>query len=383
MTDSITIAYIDTARQRQLYSATSDSSIIIGRQSNLSIQQQHPLVSDRHCLIRFSKSYKRWVVEDSASDNGTFLNGDRVSKARILSNNDRIRLGQDGPILSIGFSSDTQTTAASSTPINKVLTPAKPSSAASTNSTSQIPVVLGLFIVVATGLAITHFTSSSGVVQTPSMPPQTTPQTPASICSGSSFEADEIYKRLLPTVVRITTTTDGGTGTGSGVIIDSSSNGSKILTNYHVVEGSEQVTLIFPDNSSSTGTVIKAGGDQQLKDDLALVSTSRSGLSKAHISTHIKVGQNVFVLGSPALGEDTDAVLQWSLTKGIVSNVDPAGEPGIFQTDAGINPGNSGGPIFDAQGCVVGLAVAVPSDRTVQQVGFAISSDSIKAFLAR
>ena len=70
------------------------------------------------------------------------------------------------------------------------------------------------------------------------------------------------------------------------------------------------------------------------------------------------------------------------MTSGIVSNIDPFEEDGIFQTDAGINPGNSGGPIFNSKGCVVGIAVAVPSDRTVQQVGFAISSTAINRFLA-
>lgn len=199
------------------------------------------------------------------------------------------------------------------------------------------------------------------------------------ICSGITFEPEELYRRVKPTVVQIKTPS----GWGSGVIIASTAVESTILTNLHVVEGYDRVTLLYPQNSPSSGNVIRAGGQDQLKDDLALITTSRGNLSTAKVSTDLTVGQTVFVLGSPGLGEQTDAVTQWSLTKGIVSNVDPAGLPGIFQTDAGINPGNSGGPIFNIQGCLVGLAVAVPSDRSIQQVGFAITSESINTFLGQ
>jgi pSer/pThr/pTyr-binding forkhead associated (FHA) protein len=385
MSQSITLAFIDASRSRQIYTASTDKTISIGSSSSSSIQQSHPYVASNHCRIRFSSSYNRWIIEDQGAPKGTYLNDERISKARVLSNNDRVRLGVDGPILSVGIKIESQAISPSSKTSHSVPQhlPTPPSSSQGSKQTPALPPAL-LFLFAIGAVAAIAFTRSQ---TTAVVPPQATPDlqddTSSSVCSGTSFEADEIYKRLLPTVVRITTTTESGTGTGSGVIIESNSSGSKILTNYHVVEGSEQVTLIFPDNSSSTGTVMKTGGDQQLKEDLALVSTSRDRLAIASISTDLKVGQNVFVLGSPALGEDTDAVLQWSLTKGIVSNVAPAGEPGIFQTDAGINPGNSGGPIFNSQGCVVGLAVAVPSDRSVQQVGFAITSDSIKAFLAR
>lgn len=385
MSQQITLAFIDASKSRQLYTAYADKTISIGSSSSSSIQQSHPYVAANHCKIRFSGSYQRWIVEDQGSPNGTYLNGERISKARVLSNNDRIRLGVDGPILSVGIKIDAQSPHSMTKTLHNIYEQPTASPTPSQDPKQSPALPLGLLVIVTIGaVAAIAFTRS----QTPAVvAPQATPapkdDTPASVCSGTSFEADEIYTRLLPTVVRITTATESGTGTGSGVVIESNSSGSKILTNYHVVEGSDQVTLIFPDNSSSTGTVMKTGGDQYLKDDLALVSTSRAGLLFASFSTDLKVGQNVFVLGSPALGEDTDAVLQWSLTKGIVSNVDPAGEPGIFQTDAGINPGNSGGPIFNSQGCIVGLAVAVPSDRTVQQVGFAISSDSINAFLAR
>jgi S1-C subfamily serine protease len=171
-------------------------------------------------------------------------------------------------------------------------------------------------------------------------------------------------------------------GTGSGVVISSSEGVASVLTNAHVVEGHQEVTLHFINHSSSTGTVVKSASQDQLSDDLALLTTPLDGLTIAKISTLLSIGDNVFVIGSPSLGEGTEVVLGWSLTKGIVSNIDPAGEKGIFQTDAGINPGNSGGPIFNSKGCVVGLAVAVPSDRTVQQVGFAISSKTINRFLA-
>ena len=170
-------------------------------------------------------------------------------------------------------------------------------------------------------------------------------------------------------------------GSGSGVVISSSDGVAQVLTNAHVVEGYQEVTLHYLNNPSSIGTVVKVGSQDQWSDDLALLTTPLDGHTIAKISTFLTIGDNVFVIGSPSLGEGSEVVLGWSLTKGIVSNIGLDGDQGVFQTDAGINPGNSGGPIFNSKGCVVGLAVAVPSDRTIQQVGFAISSQSIIVFL--
>lgn len=373
---SITIAYIDNLRHRQLYTALSGEIVVIGKSSSATIQQIHTSSSEAHCRIRQSKSVNHWIVEDCGSATGTYLNNERISNARVLNNNDRLRLGSNGPILSVGFQDISNTASPQETLVSYGPVIQK-------SRYPSVYIILSLLIALLISLGITFFrsfhqgnasasNSSSRELESPS-------PIASDLCSGSSLETEELYNRLKPTVVQITTPS----GTGSGVVIASGPFESSILTNHHVVEGYDRVTLLYPQNSSSSGSVLRVGGQEQLKDDLALISTSRGNLRFAKLSKQLSVGQTVFVIGSPALGGDTGEVLQWSLTKGIISNLDPAGEPGIFQTDAGINPGNSGGPVFNSQGCLVGLAVAVPSDRTIQQVGFGITSESINSFLTR
>lgn len=103
MSQSITIAFIDASKQRQLCTVSPDKIITIGKNASSVIQQLHPFVVDLHCKVRFSTSFNCWIVEDQGSSKGTYLNGDRISKARALSNNDKLRLGSDGPILSVGL----------------------------------------------------------------------------------------------------------------------------------------------------------------------------------------------------------------------------------------------------------------------------------------
>jgi len=382
MQQSITIAYIDIARKRHLYTPLAAEIVSIGRLTSSTIQQIHPSVSETHCCIRFSQSVSHWIVEDRGSSSGTYLNNEKIIKARILSNNDRLRLGSNGPILSVGLQSLCTATSSEDVLVSPRSSPSPPSplSVLQRHPTfNYISLSLLLTLLAAVAFAFlrgfqqrTHTVSNSSQSELASSPAP-------DICSGLPFETEELYNRIKPTVVQITTPS----GTGSGVVIASGPDESSILTNHHVVEGYDRVTLLYPQSISSSGTVVKLGGQAHLKDDLALVTTSRANLKYAKVSTQLSVGQTVFVLGSPGLGGDTGAVLQWSLTKGIISNLDPAGEPGIFQTDAGINPGNSGGPVFNSQGCLVGLAVAVPSDRTIQQVGFGITSESINSFLSR
>jgi len=378
MTQSITIAFIDTYRQRQLCTSEVGNVIIIGKLLSSTIQQVHPFVSDRHCQLRFSNSYNRWIVEDCSSSRGTFLNGERVINARVLANNDRICLGNGGPILSVGLLTGVLTTQGETLQqSNRQPLVAASSSTSDPKTSFAVPVALALCVALVTAFSVVLFGRNSAVSDSVKIQPS--PKSVIKACSNTEMTTEELYNKAKPSVVLIKTPG----GFGSGVVIFSDPSGSSILTNRHVIEGYETVTLFYPQNTSSTGTVVAVGGDENLKDDLALIKTSLGSLQPAKISVGLTVGQTVFVIGSPGLGDESDTVLQWSLTKGIVSNIDPADEPGIFQTDAGINPGNSGGPIFNTQGCVVGLAVAVPSDRTIQQVGFAITAESMNAFLSK
>jgi S1-C subfamily serine protease len=187
----------------------------------------------------------------------------------------------------------------------------------------------------------------------------------------------DVAAAASPAVVRITTnsnvdTSTGiipATGVGSGVIYDS--NGW-ILTNRHVVEGSDRMTVELNDGRSFSGTVY---GIDTLT-DLAIVKIDATGLTAAKFgeSNALKVGQLVVAIGSP-LGTYTNSV-----TSGIVSakgrSITTDGNQSLnnlIQTDAAINPGNSGGPLLDAGANVVGINTAIAADSN--GIGFAIPID--------
>ena len=187
----------------------------------------------------------------------------------------------------------------------------------------------------------------------------------------------DVAAKVSPAVVRITTAsnvdTSNGvipeTGVGSGVIYDA--NGW-ILTNKHVVEGSDTLQVELNDGRVLTGSVY---GIDTLT-DLAIVKVEATDLPTASVgdSDALKVGQLVVAIGSP-LGTYSNSV-----TSGIVSakgrSITTDGNQNLnnlIQTDAAINPGNSGGPLLDANGSVVGINTAIARDSN--GIGFAIPID--------
>ena len=152
-------------------------------------------------------------------------------------------------------------------------------------------------------------------------------------------------------------------GQGSGVIID---NRGYILTNNHVVAGSQEILVHLNDGREVRGRVVGTNA----KFDVALVQVSVQGLKPAPMgdSTSIRVGQWAIAIGSPFGLEKT-------MTVGIIS---ATGRRGLgkgtygdfMQTDASINPGNSGGPLLDIDGRVVGINTMIAAQ--AQGIGFAI-----------
>ena len=213
--------------------------------------------------------------------------------------------------------------------------------------------------------------------------PAPTPVTGSTVSTGQPVTIDEssatidVAARVSPAVVRITTSgntnTDLGvipeTGVGSGVIYEPS---GWILTNRHVVQGSEQMRVELNDGRALVGTVY---GIDTLT-DLAIVKIDATDLPTAELgdSNALKVGQLVVAIGSP-LGTYSNSV-----TSGIVSakgrTITTDGNQtlnNLIQTDAAINPGNSGGPLLDSAGRVVGINTAIARDSN--GIGFAIPID--------
>jgi S1-C subfamily serine protease len=214
-------------------------------------------------------------------------------------------------------------------------------------------------------------------------------KTPVTI--GSTDAVVQVAAATSPAVVTITSqgTTQGfgpfsvpSTGVGSGFIFQS--NGL-ILTNYHVVQGADQLTVTLQDGTELAGTVVAT--DQT--HDLAVVKVAGTDLPTVPLgsSAGLKVGQLVVAIGSP-LGTFTETVTSGILSgTGRTITVASAGSrdgqtlTDLLQTDAAINEGNSGGPLLDAAGQVVGINTAVAS--SAQGIGFATPIDIAAAVIAQ
>ena len=163
-------------------------------------------------------------------------------------------------------------------------------------------------------------------------------------------------------------------GLGSGFIIDRS---GEILTNAHVVNQADKVSVLLNDGRTFEGKV--QGVDEVT--DLAVIKINAGGdlpVASLGDSEKVQVGDWAIAVGNP-LGFDS------TVTLGIISTLKrPSNRVGIpdkridfIQTDAAINPGNSGGPLLNDQGEVIGINTAIRAD--AMGIGFAIPIDKPKA----
>ncbi len=161
---------------------------------------------------------------------------------------------------------------------------------------------------------------------------------------------------------------------GSGVIIDS--NGY-IITNQHVIEGSDKITVVIPGKGSYEAELI--GSDAMT--DLALLKIEEIDLVALTIgdSDALRVGEQVLAIGNPF------GYFQQTVTAGIISAVGrQVRMPGseyvytFLQTDALINPGNSGGPLLNLKSEIIGINTAKIVLVGVEGIGLAIPSNTVK-----
>ena len=187
----------------------------------------------------------------------------------------------------------------------------------------------------------------------------------------------EIYQRVSPSVVAISITRSTGTfedgGSGSGFVIDRDGH---IMTNYHVVQGANEIIVNFIDGTIVRAEVVGLDPDS----DLAIIQVDLPAdrLQPVTFSSvdDLAIGQMVVAIGSP-FGQ------RWTLTSGIISalerTIQGLGSYSIgsaIQTDAPINPGNSGGPLLNLRGEVVGINSQIISQtRSNSGVGFAVPAD--------
>ena len=162
------------------------------------------------------------------------------------------------------------------------------------------------------------------------------------------------------------------TSLGSGVIV---SKEGHIVTNNHVLNGTEDVTVQLSDGREEKAKIV--GTDGQI--DLAVLKIDLPNLIPLPIgdSDKVRVGQIVMAIGNP-FGLDE------SVSQGIISAKDRRAmndsQVEFFQTDTAINPGNSGGPLVNIRGEVIGINTAIYSESGGNQgIGFAIPSNVVKA----
>ncbi|MEO6589129.1 MAG: trypsin-like peptidase domain-containing protein, partial [Pyrinomonadaceae bacterium] len=209
-------------------------------------------------------------------------------------------------------------------------------------------------------------------------------ETPATLIDPSTTSDEqnsiEVYRAYSPGVAFITSTSvmedyygqemERESGSGSGSVID---NQGHILTNYHVIEGAQKLTVSLGGEKVFPAKVV--GGDPDT--DLAIIKIEAPAESLTTIplgdSEKLVVGQKVLAIGNP-FGLDR------TLTTGVISGLQRPirarnNRPieGAIQTDASINPGNSGGPLLDKYGKMIGInsQILSPAGGSVG-VGFAI-----------
>ena len=202
--------------------------------------------------------------------------------------------------------------------------------------------------------------------------------------TGISASVDKVYDSVV-----MIENYKGSTlqGTGSGFVYKTDSDSGYIMTNHHVIDGSNSLKVRL-----TNGSVVEAellGSDEYL--DIAVISIPvKSVISVASIgkSQDLKLGDFIFTIGSP-VGEEYFN----SITSGIVSGLDRQVTVSVqsrndwvmdvIQVDAAINPGNSGGPLLNSNGEVIGVNSLKLVDNQIEGMGFAIKIEDAMTHVKR
>ena len=209
---------------------------------------------------------------------------------------------------------------------------------------------------------------------------------PAGVPTSASEDAgalslQEIYRCCSGSVVSIISVTQSGKASGTGIIMSAD---GYIITNHHVIENAQAVSVLMNDDKEYTASII--GSDET--SDLAVLKIEASGLQAAEFgdSSVLQVGDSVVAIGDP-LG----VTLRGTMTDGIISAINRDltvndRTMNLIQTNAALNNGNSGGPLINCYGQVIGINTMkmsnfYSSSTTVEGIGFAIPIDTAKPII--
>ncbi len=175
--------------------------------------------------------------------------------------------------------------------------------------------------------------------------------------------------------------------TGTGFVYKNVNDKYFIITNYHVIENGDKISVVFTDGEEAIVTV--ENGDKFA--DIAILSLKidkEIQVSELGNSSDTRVGDTVFAIGAPL----DSSVYSWSVTRGILSGKDREVEVSlsnsntsdwimqVLQTDAAINSGNSGGPLCNSNGQVIGVTNMKLVTTGVEGMGFAIPIEEAAAY---
>lgn len=223
-----------------------------------------------------------------------------------------------------------------------------------------------------------------------------------STASKNEMTVEEIAQKGLPSVVAITNKgitevqslwgnfTQESESSGSGVIIGQTETELLILTNYHVIEGNEQLTVVFSyeenkeaeDSEAHITTALVK--DYDASRDIAVIAVAADQLSEetqnqiavAAIgdSDALVLGQQVVAIGNAlGYGQSVTTGIVSALKREVSGSGESIGNANLYiQTDAAINPGNSGGALFNMKGQLIGINSAKIASSSVEGMGYAI-----------
>jgi hypothetical protein len=188
---------------------------------------------------------------------------------------------------------------------------------------------------------------------------------PPAPAAGVALDGTALFKLLSPSVFKVVVVSGSGTSQGSAVAVSP----NELLTNCHVLEGAQSVSL-RQGKLSRTASIARANpaADRCV---LVVPEANLTAVRGVREYTELQVGEPLYTLGSPN-------GLELSLASGLLSGKREEGSIDYVQTTAPISPGSSGGGLFDAHGNLVGITTSVLAgrERLNQSLNFAIPADA-------
>lgn len=178
-----------------------------------------------------------------------------------------------------------------------------------------------------------------------------------------------------------------GQSSGSGVIVGKNDTTLYIVTNNHVIEGAEDLTIEFSNGTSVSAAINGTSTDP----DIAILTVNLSDIDEETLNTikvaslhtedDLEVGNQVIAIGN-ALGYGQTVTVGYISALDRTIQTEDGTASGLIQTDTAINPGNSGGALVNMNGEVIGINVAKYADTDVEGIGYSIPITSIQDLIS-